>query len=57
MADRWHNMQTITGHPSLAKRKKVAQETLDFFVPIARRIGWAQAAAALERLSKQQLDQ
>ena len=57
IADRWHNMETIAGHPLLAKRKKVAQETLDFFVPIARRIGWMQAAAALEHLSRQQLDQ
>ncbi|MEL6413017.1 MAG: HD domain-containing protein, partial [Bacteroidota bacterium] len=39
LADRLHNMRTIGGHPSLQKQKKVAAETLQFFVPIARYLG------------------
>ena len=30
LADRWHNMRTIEGPPSLAKQKMIAEETLQF---------------------------
>jgi hypothetical protein len=36
LADRLHNMRTIEGHSSVDKQKKIAEETLQFFVPIAR---------------------
>jgi (p)ppGpp synthase/HD superfamily hydrolase len=36
LADRLHNMRTIEGHTSIEKQKKIAEETLLFFVPIAR---------------------
>jgi Na+/proline symporter len=36
LADRLHNMRTIEGHSSIEKQKKIAEETLLFFVPIAR---------------------
>jgi HD domain len=39
LADRLHNMRTIEGHASLEKQKKIAEETLQFFVPIARHLG------------------
>ena len=39
LADRLHNMRTIEGHSSLAKQKKIAEETLQFFVPMAKSLG------------------
>jgi Na+/proline symporter len=36
LADRLHNMRTIEGHKQVSKQKKIAEETLQFFVPIAR---------------------
>jgi (p)ppGpp synthase/HD superfamily hydrolase len=39
LADRLHNMRTIGEHPSLAKQKKIAEETLQFFVSMARGLG------------------
>ena len=39
LADRMHNMRTINGHTEVSKRKLVAQETMDFFVPLAEKLG------------------
>ncbi len=39
LADRLHNMRTIHGHPSPEKRKKIVQETQQFFIPIAQSLG------------------
>ena len=36
LADRLHNLRTIAGHSSLDKQKTIAEETLQFFVPIAK---------------------
>jgi len=38
LADRTHNLRTIDGHRP-DKRKKIARETMDIFVPIANRLG------------------
>ena len=39
LADRIHNIQTLHYHPKLEKRKRIAEETLKIFVPIAKRLG------------------
>lgn len=41
LADRLHNIRTIEGHTSLVKRKKIAEETLQFFVPMAELVGFS----------------
>ncbi len=50
LADRLHNMRTIQGHPQIAKQKKIAEETLHFFVPIARYLGLQQIEEELQEL-------
>ena len=57
LADRLHNMRTIEGHPLLAKQKRIAEETLQFFVPIAKHLGLAQAVEELKELSLAVLNQ
>jgi Na+/proline symporter len=51
LADRLHNMRTISGHSSLAKQKHIANETLNFFVPLAKNLGLAAVAEELRTLS------
>jgi Na+/proline symporter len=55
LADRLHNMRTISGHSSLAKQKHIANETLSFFVGLARNLGLAAVSQELEKLSLQVL--
>lgn len=51
LADRLHNMQTLHHIPSAAKRQRIAQETLEIFVPLAERIGMHQLKDDLEDLA------
>ena len=51
LADRLHNMRTIEGHPSLTKQKRIAGETLAFFVPMARHLHLDTLAQELKKLS------
>jgi len=48
IADRLHHMRTIEGHPSLAKQKEIAEEALQFFVPMARSLGLKSIAEELK---------
>jgi hypothetical protein len=51
LADRLHNMRTISGHSSLAKQKHIANETLNFFVALAEKLGLTNMAIELKKLS------
>ena len=50
LADRLHNMRTIEGHSFIEKQKEIAEETLNFFVPMARYLGLKQLEEELQEL-------
>ncbi len=55
LADRYHNMTTLDAlRPD--KRARIAQETFDIFVPMARIVGMNEMADNLENLCYQNLD-
>src|SRR3954451_17123312 len=56
LADRLHNMRTLEFVPP-ASRRRIAEETLDIYAPLAGRMGMQEMREELEDLSFRQLDQ
>ncbi|OQW58191.1 MAG: GTP pyrophosphokinase [Proteobacteria bacterium SG_bin9] len=55
LADRLHNMRTLEFVPQ-ASRRRVAEETLDIYAPLAGRMGMQEMREELEDLSFRELD-
>lgn len=55
ISDRIHNMRTISGHKSATKRKEIVEETLKFFVPLAKKLGLEKASEELKHLTEKEI--
>ena len=56
LADRLHNMRTLSSVPNLQKRIRKAKETMEIFAPLADRMGMNSIRDELEDLSFQKLN-
>ncbi len=55
--DRLHNMRTIHYIKSIEKQKRIARETLQFYIPLAKSIGLLEIARELKNITVQVLNQ
>lgn len=56
LADRLHNMRTLFYMPTLEKRRKKAQESLDIYAPLAGRIGLNKIKDEIQELAFEIID-
>ena len=56
LADRLHNMRTISGVEEEWKRRRTAQETLDIYAPLAHRLGISEIKLEMEDLAFEVLE-
>lgn len=56
LADRLHNMRTLHFIPSPEKRRRIAHETMDIYVPLSERMGMQSFKDELENLAFAQLN-
>jgi hypothetical protein len=57
LADRLHNMRTLSFVPKPEKRARTARETLEIYAPLAERIGMEALKTELETLGFRELNQ
>lgn len=56
LADRLHNMRTLSHIPKPEKRQRIAQETMDLYAPLAGRIGMHELREELEDLAFREIN-
>src|SRR5262245_57280097 len=56
LADRLHNMRTLSHVPTVESRRRTAEETLDIYAPLAGRMGMHELREELEDLAFRELN-
>ena len=56
LADRLHNMRTLNSISDIGRKKRIAQETMEIYAPLADRMGMNHIRDELEDLSFQELN-